>query len=82
MDDNLKTTILAIIDGQLTAAVTLTTLAADVETPRLMFSVVHPEAHELVQKSLAANRDRYAEEITRRRAELELLRATVSKWVQ
>jgi hypothetical protein len=81
MNENLRTTLLAIIDSHLTASTTLAMIAADVETLRLMFVVMHPEADELLQKSLVANRDKYAEEIARKRAEFELMRVTVSKMV-
>ena len=52
MNEDLKTALTALLSSHLTASATLAMLAADIETLRLMFSTVHPEAHELLQKAL------------------------------
>jgi hypothetical protein len=84
-DDTLREVrdiLVAILKKQQESAAFLTTVLADVETLRLMFSAAHPQLHDRLSKALAANRDRYAQELQKQQAELELLNATVSKWVQ
>ena len=80
--DDLKTILLAILKRLEESSAFSALILADVESLKLVLAVAHPEAAELLQKTLSANRDRYAEESARIRAELELLHATVSKWVQ
>jgi hypothetical protein len=81
MKDDLKEILLAILKRQHEAAAFSSLILADLETLTLMFRAMHPEAVGLLEKALLANRDKFAQERDRIQAEIELLKATVSKLV-
>jgi hypothetical protein len=78
---DLKELLFRIVQSQNEHAAMLIAMRADIETVTLSLSVIAPQFSANLGKALEANRQRYAQEFANKKAELELLRATVSKVV-
>jgi len=81
MPENLGNILITVLKTQNEQSALLTSLCADVEVLTMTFYQFAPAFAPNLAKALAANRERYAEEIQRKQAELELLRADVSRIV-
>lgn len=81
--NELRELLIRIVQTQNDAAALVSAIQADVETLRWALSLVLPPQYDAnLGKVLAENRERYAKEIERKKAELELLRAEGSKTIQ
>jgi hypothetical protein len=78
---DLREIVLKIIETQNGIAAMMNAMQADLETLRLTLILLDPRVEPILQKALAANRERYAQELASKQAELQLIRAKVSKVV-
>jgi hypothetical protein len=75
---DIRELLLRLADAQNDAAAMLVSMQADIETLRLALVVISPGFAENLGKAFAANRERYLQELERRKAEHQLIRAKFS----
>ena len=80
--DDLRSLLLRIVQTQSDAAAMTMLMQADLETLKLTLLAIAPQFSDNLGKALQANRERYARELERKKAELELLLAAVPTIVQ
>jgi len=81
--DNLRDLLLTLMKTQEDCLNSLNIAFADLETIKMALWTLNPDPafSKRLEEAMKMNRDRYAEELARSRAELALLRSTVSRLV-
>jgi hypothetical protein len=80
--ENLHELLALILQTQTSCLERLGTAQADLYALTLTVGALIPGAEEVLQKAIAASRQKHAEELQAQMQQIELIRATVSKMVQ